>query len=111
MLRGRTKCSTANLKMLKSLGADKVIVYTKEYFTQSGDAYDIIFDAVGKIPTSKRKKTLTKSGVYINVLSMSNNLKLKVEDLIYLKKLYEARKLKSIIDKCYPMENIVEAHR
>jgi NADPH:quinone reductase-like Zn-dependent oxidoreductase len=104
-------CSTANLKMLKSLGADNVIDYTKEDFTQSGDAYDIIFDAVGKVLNSKRKQSLTKSGIYIDVLSMSNNLKLKVEDLIFLKELCEAGKLKSVIDKRYPIEQIVAAHR
>jgi len=103
-------CSTSNLEMVKSLGADNVIDYTKEDFTQSGIAYDIIFDAVGKIKSSKRKKSLANSGVFINVLAPSNNFKIKVKDLIFLKELYEEGKLKSVIDKVYPFEQIVEAH-
>jgi NADPH:quinone reductase-like Zn-dependent oxidoreductase len=104
-------CSTANLEMVKSIGADKVIDYTKEDFTKSGDNYDVIFDAVGKIESSKRKKSLTKSGVYLSALALSGNIKLQVKDLIYLKELCEAGKLRTVIDKCYPFEEIVEAHR
>ncbi len=104
-------CSTANLEMVKSLGADKLIDYTQEDFTQSSDAYDVIFDAVGKIASSKRKKSLTKSGIYLTALALSGNIKLKVEDLIFLKELCEAGKLRSVIDKLYPMEQIIEAHR
>jgi NADPH:quinone reductase-like Zn-dependent oxidoreductase len=104
-------CSTTNLEMVKSIGANKVIDYTKEDFTQSSQTYDVIFDAVGKIPSSKRKKSLTKSGIYISALALSGNIKLKVKDLIFLKELCEAGKLKSVIDKRYPFEQIVEAHR
>jgi NADPH:quinone reductase-like Zn-dependent oxidoreductase len=104
-------CSTANLEMVKSLGADKVIDYTQEDFTQSSDNYDVIFDAVAKMASSKRKKALKKSGIYLSAHDLSGNIKLKVKDLIYLKELCEAGKLISVIDKIYPMEQIVEAHR
>ena len=104
-------CSAANLEMVKSIGADHVIDYTQEDFTQSGDAYDVIFDAVGKIASSKRKRSLTKSGIYLSALALSGNIILKVEDLIVLKELCEAGKLRSVIDRCYPLEQIVEAHR
>lgn len=104
-------CSTTNLEMVKSLGASKLIDYTKEDFTESGDTYDVIFDAVGRVAPSKRKKSLRKSGVYISALALSGNIKLKVEDLIILKELCESGKLRTIIDKCYPFEQIVEAHR
>jgi len=104
-------CSTTNLEMVKSLGADNLIDYTQEDFTQGNDTYDVIFDAVGKIASSKRKKSLTKTGVYLNVLTLSNNFKLKIEDLTFLKELCEEGKLRSVIDRSYPMEQIVEAHR
>ena len=104
-------CSTSNLELVKSLGADKVIDYTKEDFTQSGETYDVIYDAVGKIEPSKRKKSLAKSGRYLNVLTMSGNIKLKIEDLYRLKELCEAGKVRTVIDRIYTMEEIVEAHR
>ncbi|MCU0406740.1 MAG: NAD(P)-dependent alcohol dehydrogenase [Ignavibacteriaceae bacterium] len=63
-------CSTSNLEMVKSIGADKVIDYTREDFTQSSDTYDVVFDAVGKIAYSKRKKSLTKSGIYLTSLAL-----------------------------------------
>lgn len=105
-------CSGANLEMVKSLGADKVIDYTSTDFTLNGETYDVIFDAVGKLSPARVKQSLNKSGRYLNVLTDSgSNLKLKVADLIYLKELIEAGKLKSIIDRRYRLHEMVEAHR
>jgi NADPH:quinone reductase-like Zn-dependent oxidoreductase len=103
-------CSTTNLELVKSLGADKVIDYTQEDFTQSGEVYDVIFDAVGKLSPSQGKKALKKKGVYLNVHTSSDGGE-RTKYLIFLKELIEAGKLKPVIDRVYPFQQIPEAHR
>ena len=123
-------CSTANLEMVKSLGADKVIDYTEEDFTKAGQTYDIILDGVGKNSFSRCKGSLKEKSFYISTLPTlplllqmlwtskidgkkaiyADAIGLK-EDLIFLKELIEAGKIKVSIDRCYPFEEIVEAHR
>ena len=105
-------CSTTNIEMVRSLGADKVTDYTQTDFTQSGESYDVIFDAVDKVSFSHSKKSLTKTGIYLSVgRDSGSGGDLKTEDLIFLKDLAEAGKIKPMIDRFYPMEQIVEAHR
>jgi NADPH:quinone reductase-like Zn-dependent oxidoreductase len=105
-------CSTGNLEMVKSLGADKVIDYKKEDFTQSGETYDVIFDAVDKLSSSRAKKSLKKAGIYLNVDKDSGSGgDLKIDDLLLLKDLIEEGVIRSVIDRRYPLEEIVEAHR
>lgn len=104
-------CSTKNVDMVLSLGADKVIDYTKEDFLKGPEAYDVIFDAVGKTSQSSCKPSLKEGGVYLNVLKSSGGLKLKVEELIFLQRLFEKGEIKSVIDKRFSLDQIVEAHR
>mgnify|MGYP000626559517 FL=1 len=123
-------CSTANLEMVKSLGADKVIDYTKEDYAESGDSYDLILDTVGKTSFSHGKKSLKKNGVFLPVVmnltelvqivwtSMRGGKKVKggvagerVEDLEFFKELFEKGELKPVIDRSYPLEQTVEAFR
>ncbi|KEK20706.1 NADPH:quinone reductase [Bacillus manliponensis] len=101
-------CSTANVELVKSLGADQVFDYIKEDFTEKAERYDLIFDAVGKQSKSNCKKVLASSGKYVSV--NSGIAKERVEDILFLKQLVEKGNIKPVIDRCYSMEQIVEAH-
>ena len=127
-------CSSANLELVKSLGADKVIDYTKEDFTKNGETYDIIFDTVGVSSFSRCKGSLKQKGVYLDAgklatifpmlwTSMFGGKKAIMsatyvrpaseltKDLIFLKELIETGKIKPVIDRRYPLERTADAHR
>lgn len=124
-------CSTPRLKFVKSLGADKVIDYTKEDFTQNGVTYDLIFDILGRSSFSRVKHSLKPSGIYLLASFKSKAIvqmlwtsltgsKQKVicafanetpESLAFVKKLVEEGKVKAVVDKSFPMEQAAEAHR
>jgi NADPH:quinone reductase-like Zn-dependent oxidoreductase len=101
-------CGATNVDLVRSLGADKVVDYTKEDFTQAGERYHVIFDAVGKSSAWRSRRSLTKNGVFLSVVSSAAVL---ADDLDFLKRLIEAGKLKAVIDRCYPLERVPEAHR
>lgn len=103
-------CSGANLELMKSLGANQVIDYTRQDFTQCGETYDTIFDAVGKLTPAHAKQALKPGGAYINVHADSDGGD-KLENLLVLRELVEAGKLRPVIDRVYPFEQTVEAHR
>jgi len=123
-------CGTPRLEFVKNLGADKVIDYTKEDYIQFEETYDIIFDILGKGSFSQYKKSLKETGIYLLASFKSKKLLQmlwtsikggkkvvcaiaipKTEDLIFVKKLIEEGKIKSIIDKCFPLEQTAEAHK
>jgi NADPH:quinone reductase-like Zn-dependent oxidoreductase len=101
-------CSTANLELVKSLGADKVIDYTKEDFTKSGQTYDLVFAAVRKTSLSRGKAPLSNKGLYVSVRSSTSE---RTAYLVFLKELIEAGKIRSVIDRRYPLEQTAEAYR
>jgi NADPH:quinone reductase-like Zn-dependent oxidoreductase len=102
-------CSTANLAMVKSLGADRVIDYTKADFSAGEARYDAIFDTVAKFPKSKAAKALAPNGRYVTMARLDS--KESMENLLFVKELVETGRLKVVIDRCYSLEEIVEAHR
>jgi NADPH:quinone reductase-like Zn-dependent oxidoreductase len=123
-------CGTPRIEMLKTLGADKVIDYTQEDFAQSGETYDLIFDILGKSSFSHCKDLLAPNGRYLRAsfkvkqllemlwTSMSSSKKVicalapgSTEDLISVKELIEAGKIKVVIDKSFPLEQTAAAHR
>jgi len=103
-------CSTSNLELVKSLGADFVVDYTKGDFADSGETYDLIFDAVSRMSSSS-KRALKENGVFLDVDKDSGSCKEQVDDLIFLRNLMEAGEIKAVIDRRYPFEEIIEAHR
>ncbi len=129
-------CSTANLELVKSLGADEVVDYTKEDFSSAGLVYDVVFDTVGKSGFSRSLKSLKRGGSYVRVGGSGRLLSIlggivqekwasitgaakviggvaggSAGDLSFLKGLIEAGKLRTVIDRCYSLDEIVEAHR
>jgi len=105
-------CSTANLELVSPLGADRVIDYTQHDFAEGVETYDVVFDAVGKLTPSRGKKALKANGIYLNVNKDSGSGGGgSPEDLVFLKGLIESGKVRAIIDRRYPLEEIVEAHR
>jgi len=106
-------CSTGNLELVRSLGAAKVIDYTKEDFTQSGERFDVIFDAVGK---RKSAQAMANSAAALApggaAMSVDDSFpRTNTADLLALKQLAESGELRPVIDRVYPLDDIVEAHR
>jgi NADPH:quinone reductase-like Zn-dependent oxidoreductase len=106
-------CSTANLELVRSLGADRVIDYTKEDSFSPGEQFDLVLDAVGKRKTSKLKldcmKALSPGGRYVSI--DDGNLLLEAKRLDMMRGLAEAGHVRPVVDRCYPFEEMVEAHR
>ncbi len=123
-------CNTKNVELVRSLGADEVIDYTQEDFTKNGQTYDVIFDAVGKHSFRRCRGSLKRGGVYIATDHLQNLVlalwtarigdkrvlfpippRYTKKDVLFLKELIEAGKYRAVIDRCYPLEDVVEATR
>jgi NADPH:quinone reductase-like Zn-dependent oxidoreductase len=122
-------CSAANLELVRALGADSVIDYTAEDFTASGRTYDIVFDTAGKSSFSRCRRSLKKGGRYLLTVGWSSYLVMlwtslvggkklitgmsvkKTDELVFLRELIEAGHLRPVIDRRFPLQEIVEAHR
>ncbi len=102
-------CSTANLGMVKALGADHVLDYSKGDISATQERYDIIFDTVAKLPKSVASTLLAPNGTFVTMARLDS--KESLDNLIFIKELLEAEKLKVVIDRCYPLAQTVEAHR
>ncbi len=101
-------CSTSNLGLVKSIGADEVIDYTKQDYALLENDFDIVFDAVGKTSKSKASNILKKNGVFVSVKMMTKE---KEDHLLQIKAMAEKGKLKPVIDQYYPLEKIAVAHQ
>jgi NADPH:quinone reductase-like Zn-dependent oxidoreductase len=95
--------------MVKSLGANHVIDYTKEDFSSREERYDVIFDTLAKFPKSEYSKVLKPNGTYVSMVNLST--KESMDNLVSIKELIEKGEIKAVIDRCYPLEDMVEAHR
>jgi NADPH:quinone reductase-like Zn-dependent oxidoreductase len=123
-------CSTKNLELVRSLGADWVIDYTQEDFTKNGETYDVIFDAVGKHSFRRCRGSLEPGGIYLPTDGFGNLMwalltsrigdkkvlfqippRQTKQDVLFLKELIEAGKYRPVIDRCYPLEDVIEATR
>jgi NADPH:quinone reductase-like Zn-dependent oxidoreductase len=123
-------CRTKNVELVRSLGANRVIDYTKEDFTKNGQTYDVIFDAVGKHSFKQCRGSLKQGGSYLACDGFKNLMlalwtsrfgdkkvrfqippRYTKKDLIFLKELVEAGKYRAVIDRCYPLEDVIEAAR
>jgi NADPH:quinone reductase-like Zn-dependent oxidoreductase len=123
-------CSTKNLDLARSLGADRVIDYTQEDFTRNGQTYDVIFDAVGKLSFARCKGSLARGGSYLATDGFRNLFlalwtsrfgdrkvvfrippRYTKQDVVLLKELIEARRFRPVLDRCYPFADVIEATR